>query len=296
MVISQCSTPLHAGLIYAMDRVAGTIETIAFDGTRSVYATGFSTLANAAFDSNGNLFVVDQQAGEVHKFTSDGSRTVFASNLGQPFGIAIAVNGNVFVSDVSASDSKIHLITPNGSQSVFATGFLFAAGLALDIEQNLFVADFNRITKITPDGASTLFSGAPEGAINLAFSLAEELFLTTDQQNIFRYSSSGISSVFGDVPGRSGGIVFDDDGALYVTDRGPMGIGQTSIYRFSPAGERSLYVSGLNDIQGLTYGPRVAIPEPSSLTLLIFIAASTLYSYRRPRLGQKHIVRIVRNT
>ena len=82
------------------------------------------------------------------------------------------------------------------------------------------------------------------------------------------------------VPGRSAGLTFDADGNLYVTDRGPSGIADTTLYKVTPDGVRSTFATELNDTQALAFGPTIGVPEPASFGLIGIGAIVATASHR----------------
>ena len=97
---------------------------------------------------------------------------VTATGLKGPAGMAFNSAGDLFVSDCSVN--FITRITPNGASSVFATGLATPSGLAFDKTGNLFVANFwgNNIEKFTSNGVGSVFATGLNGPMGLAFDSA----------------------------------------------------------------------------------------------------------------------------
>ncbi len=124
-----------AGNLFVSELTTGTVYSIAPNGEKTVYNSGFVNPAGLAFDSAGNFFVSDLSAGKVYKFTAAGVQSTFASFAGAA-GLAFDQAGQLFV--VSNSDGVIVKIGSDGNQSSFASGLSGGALLAFEPEVGKF--------------------------------------------------------------------------------------------------------------------------------------------------------------
>jgi len=152
--------------------------------------------------------------GAVYKYTPAGVQATVLASVVQPRGLAFDCAGNLFVAHTNVDDNgnfvgSILEITPSGVVSTFATGFptnFFLEGLVFDSMGNIFVMGDN---------------------------LSDPNVATT----IFKVSTGGGVSTFGTVPTQGFGLAFDSTGNLFAASSGDQ-----IIYRFTPAGMRSVFV------------------------------------------------------
>ena len=122
-----------------------------------------------------------------------------------------------------------HIVEVNsaGAVSVFTSlpvGAAYASGVAFDQSGNLSASDanMNTISKITPDGAVSLFKllSMPSSPTGLAFDGNGDLYVSSSGANqITKITPSGTESLFAPLPAGSGseGLAFDGSGNLYET-------------------------------------------------------------------------------
>ena len=208
-VILICSSARAQNLFEA----DGNIYEFTSNGVRTTFASGFTGPSSLAFDRTGNLFVADV-SGTIYKFTPAGVRTSFALGLNNPLGLACDSAGNLFVAD--DGDGTIYKFTPQGARSTFASGLSTCSGLAFDRVGNLFVsADFDAVTQ----GVAKVYKFTPEGV-----------------RSIFASGFTGPWS-----------LAFDNAGNLWVADTGDIdGLG-TAIYKVTPSGVRTTFLSWPRD-------------------------------------------------
>jgi sugar lactone lactonase YvrE len=216
-VVLICSSARAQNLFVA----DGNIYEFTSNGVRSTFASGFTGPSSLAFDRTGNLFVADvsvdsnsRTSGTIYKFTPAGVRSTFALGLNNPLGLAFDGAGNLFVSD--DGDGTIYKFTPQGARSTFASGLSTLSGLAFDSVGNLFVsADYDAFTQ----GVAKVYEFTPQG-VRTTF-------------------ASGFTGPWS--------LAFDNAGNLWVADVGDIdGLG-TAIYRVTPQGKKSTFVSWPQD-------------------------------------------------
>ena len=161
----------------------------------------------------------------------------------------VSINGTGF-----DGGGFIYRYAPNGQQSTFAFGLSRPRGVAFDQFGNLFVGNMRcfggtcccqgTIVKISPDGVQSTFATLsqqnfqPEGVAfdqggNL-FVMAIDLTAPNLASTIFKFTSNGVQSTFGSVPGQAFGLAFDSVGNLFAA-------GNSSIYKFTPDGTRTVF-------------------------------------------------------
>jgi sugar lactone lactonase YvrE len=186
-----------------------------------VNLTTGAVIANAA---PGDLFASingtgENGAGFVYYYRPNGLQRIAVSGLSRPRGVAFTRLGNLFVANTTFADvtqtfqASIVKITPDGVQSTVATldGNLFGEDVAFDRAGNLFVV---AIDQSDPNLAST----------------------------IYKFTPSGVQSMFGSLPFQSFGLAFDSSGNLFAACAGiPEVENSASIYKFTPDGTRSVF-------------------------------------------------------
>jgi NHL repeat len=182
-------------------------------------ASGTSARLNAPHALSvldGFLYVADKGNNRIRKvnLTTAAVETVTFTGgaLDGPEGIVAAADGSIYISNTGGNDliQKIEngvIRTYAGSGSGYANGMAAHAkfdnprGMALDGEGNLLVAEGNNnaIRKITPDGWVASLAGATTGGYD---------------------ASKGYTDAIGDEARFNSprGLVFGEDGLLYITD------------------------------------------------------------------------------
>jgi len=198
------------------------------------------------------LFEADRGTGNIYAFTPGGAQSVFASGLGVPFGLAVDSDGNLYVGD--ARGGTVTRITPTGTRTPVVT-LNGPAGMAFDSAGNLYVAQGGfsngNVVKVTPSGAVSVFAAGLVDPWGLAFDGAGNLFVASVGSQsgagfITKITPGGIESTFASGLDPNG-LAFDAAGNLYVSS------GYNSyIYKYTPTGDRSVFVSGASGLAGLS--------------------------------------------
>jgi sugar lactone lactonase YvrE len=256
-------------------------------GSQSTFASGVSRPRGVAFDSAGNLFVSTTaydpnvcpdvlNFGQIVKITPGGVQSVFATMGCDTFpeGLAIDGGGNIFVNVLHNNPPngppsfEIYKFTPGGVQSTFASlPGAVAFGLAFDSAGNLytgitFESGPTQIWRFLPDGTSSVFATASSehSSDDLAFDRFGNLFVST--QNcpepgvILEYAPDGTESTFATGLSSPFGLAFDNAGNLFVAEQ-YCGTGTNDILKFTPAGMRSVFASGITGrLEWLAFRPR----------------------------------------
>lgn len=208
----------RAGAIYVSDGETGRIHRIE-NGAASVFAEGFDTPSQIAFDRNGDLIVADAGAHAIRRVTPGGAVETVAGTLDQsgyadgdaqaalfnaPVGVAVFEN-KIFVADTYNDRIRIiengRVSTVAGGAQGFADGagasarFDTPCGIAATKDGNLIVADANnrRLRIVSPGGETRTLAG--NGTANLKDGMLREAELVQPV-----------------------GVAFNDSGALFVAD------------------------------------------------------------------------------
>lgn len=116
-----------------------------------VIANGFSAPSGLAFDKTGNLYVANYMSNSIERIALDGTRSIFASgaNLRGPIGLVMDDSNNLYVANYNSG--SVIRINAAGISTIVANGFRNPYYLTLDRENNLYVSqqEDNSIVRIT---------------------------------------------------------------------------------------------------------------------------------------------------
>jgi glucose/arabinose dehydrogenase len=182
-------------------------------------AEGLHVISNPAADRDGNLFaMVSGPRGErvpvsIFRIDRDLQVRPFARDLLNVSALAFDRTGTLYAS--SRSEGTVYRVSPEGAISTFAEGMGIATGLAFDAAGNLFVGDRSgTIFKISPD---------------------KEIFVfATLEPSVAAYH-----------------LAFHENGTLLVT--APTTSSNQSIFAIDPAGNKTVFSSGLGRPQGMAF-------------------------------------------
>jgi len=190
--------------------------------------TGLNEPEGMAFDSTGHLYVANFAGNSIEKFSPTGTDlgAFINSGLDGPFALAFDSSGNLYVANAHISNQTlpgyIEKFSPAGADlGVFCNTGADPQYLAFDTTSNLYVstANPNRISKIAPDGTSSIFANffTVSGlSIDSAGNVYASRFSSHD---IVKFSPTG--TFLGGFAGGFGGPtgqVFDAEGNMYVAD------------------------------------------------------------------------------
>jgi len=168
------------------------------------------------------LVAGEMTGGTADRFTADGQKTVLSSTLGQPLGVAIDAAGNVFVAEISGD--RITEISPSGTQHTF-----YQFDSQVDNPEGLTIG--------------------PDGALYVCGTIDNP---TSGVHNVYRIDATGHATVYASVGMQeSGGLVFDADGNLYVSDLYNNG----TLWKVTPDKQVSTFVTGQGYMTGLAIAP-----------------------------------------
>ena len=163
----------------------------------------------------GDLYVTDRSANTVSKITPSGTVTTFASALATPVDIAFDQFGILLVLQVSGG--------PGGN---------------------------GMITQISPGGTKNVFvSSLPSLAGGIRVAPTSHVYVAAGH-NILKYNSAGtFLDTVGSFPNNiAQQLAFDSAGNLFVS-------AGNSVFKITPAGVQSTFLTGLNDSAGIAFDP-----------------------------------------
>ncbi len=186
----------------------GNITEITPGGVQSTFASGIDP-QGIAFNAAGDLFEADYQSGNIYEYAPNGSRTLYATGFSLPLAMTFDSAGNLFIgSGFGNGNGLITEITPGGTRSTFASSLSFPEGIAFNSTGTMFVANngAGNIIEITPGGTQSTFATLSNSALPnlLAFNNAGTLFVTDNSGHIDEFTAGGTESTFAT---QSGGVI-----------------------------------------------------------------------------------------
>jgi len=182
-------------------------------------ADNLHPVANPVVDGEGNIYVTfSGQRGQkvpvsLYRITANYTVKPFVTELVNPTGLALDREGVLYVS--CRHDGTVHRVTPDGRTQRWVEGMGIATGLAFDKSGNLYVGDRSgTIFKISRDREIFVFA--------------------TLEPSIAAYH-----------------LAFSPSDELYVT--GPTISSYDRVYKFTQAGEVTVFYRGLGRPQGLAF-------------------------------------------
>lgn len=280
----------NAFRIDKFDMNGGLVGSI--DTSLSVDTTAYNPYG-LAIDSAGNLYA-SSIGGKIVKYDSDGN---FLADIGSPSNLSFAY--------FLAVDSADRLYASNfgtGSVSVFdsmsgsllntVTGLSQPYGIALDAADNLYVANFGTDNiAIFDDSGSPVSSFALPAGYNptgLAIDGSGQIYVAdyfSKTVRVFDGIGTPSATIGTGTIDNPWGMAFDYASNLYVVNQPDVPPGFVSKYGPSP----SYTYDPLFDPSGLSgpYGIAIAVPEPSTVVLLVGAAGVAGFASLRRRCGRR---------
>jgi uncharacterized protein (TIGR03437 family) len=276
VIITVLNTPGPTGLGFDSSGalyVAGS----SYVGTLSQQTPGIGAAIDIAIDRAGDLFATS--GASVLEIPSGGALSIIAGNGGSPnFGgdglaataarlfspssIALDSAGNWYIADTG--NNRIRMITPAGLITTIAgTGTAGSAGdngpaseaqlnaprgLAFDIFGNLCFADSgnNEVRKITPAGDIVSLAAGLNNPTSVAADQQGSIYIADSGNNrIVQVTASGATSTFAQMD-QPQAVAVDPSGNIVVA-------GASQIWKVTPAGVASAWISGLHSPAGLAF-------------------------------------------
>ncbi|HEX9725164.1 MAG TPA: IPT/TIG domain-containing protein [Vicinamibacteria bacterium] len=208
-------------------------------------------VSNPVFDREGNLFVTfsgsrgQKVPVSVFRIDPKGQVKPFLSEVMNPTGLAFDREGYLYIS--SRQEGAVYRVSPEREVDPVADELGVATGLAFDPEGILYVGDRQgTIFRVERNGEPRSFCQLPPSiaAYHLAFHPSGDLFVTgpslSSIDSVYRIRPDSTVETFCTGFGRPQGLAFDADQNLYVTEALA---GDSGVYRVSPDGEQSCFIS-----------------------------------------------------
>ena len=203
-----------------------------------------------SLDSSGNLYIADfgdflsigdGHLNDVYKMTPDGNVTVYATGFGSASGNAFNSQGILYQADIA--NSAIFKIENNSAILFANTNLANPVGIVFNSIDELFVCNCggNSITKILPDGTTSIFSSSvllncPNG---ITIDENNNLYVSNFYDGgVIKLDLFGNASVLANVPGSNNGHLryCPVDTNIYVCSHG-----SSSVYKVDLSGNVSLF-------------------------------------------------------
>lgn len=205
----------HADTVAVSSMADGKIYYVSAVGSVSALTTINYYPEGVAFGPGSTTIHVANWGGSlINRVTSGGFTSTFVTNIVDPFGLAFDSQTNLFVTCYQLNRVK------KISTAKVVTDFAVvpgAYGLAIDAADTVFASGLSsRITRISKDGASSLFGPPIDGARGLAVDANGCIYVASLSGTITKITQSGAGSVFASGLPATVGIAFDGTGNLYA--------------------------------------------------------------------------------
>jgi hypothetical protein len=151
--------------------------------------------------------------------------------------------GTIFASQ-NLSPGTVFAISPAGAKTPYAPANDEVTSMAVDPAGNLFFAEsigVGTILKRTPAGVQTTFTTVGGSVYGMACDASGALYAASGS-SIYKFSSTGVRTLFAADNNDPAWLAFGPDGSLMVLDRAsPFGM----ITKFSPSGVSSVFASNI---------------------------------------------------
>ncbi|HYG34251.1 MAG TPA: PEP-CTERM sorting domain-containing protein [Clostridia bacterium] len=261
----------HSQIVYVGSSSSSvSVQKIDLDGNKSLFGSGLGPTLTLTLDQQENLYVGD--GGIIYKYTPQGQRTTFTSSgTSGVRGLAFGPDGNLYAGNNGGG--YIGYYNPSGSFLGVYAGASGVTSLAFSPGGDLFYVSGNSVYRT---GQGTAFAGGFSSPQDLTFDLSGNLYVTSSGNNsIYKVTPDGQTSIFANITtvpdlGAPSGIQYLD-GLLYVANSGKGNVLEIDVTDLS---YRKL-------ADGITGANGLAVPEPSSLALLLIGAGALLVRGRR---------------
>ena len=171
-----------AGSLYIADRdnlrlrvvnPAGTISTVAGDGSAGMASSQLSFPSGVAVDNTGSIYISDQDNYRIQEMTASGTMTTLAgigtfgfngdgfpgtsTSIDLPGALALASDGSLYFADTG--NKRVRKLNAQGIVSTVSAAR--AGGLALDSSGNVYLTDagLHEVVRVDPQGRATVIAG-----------------------------------------------------------------------------------------------------------------------------------------
>ncbi len=229
---------------------------VAADPAGNLYLSANNVVREIAVDGT---VTTKAGSGAARYYGGDGG-PANASRMHNPWGIARDDLGNLYVAD--SDNHRIRKIATNGVMSTFAgtgeSGSSITGGLALlaqlngpksvalDSVRNVYVADSgnNRVCKISPGGAISVFVDKLSDPESLAFDSNDSLFIAdTGNNRVLKITAAGILSTVTPAV-KPAGLALDQSGTLFISE-------DVRVSKIAPGAALATVLDGLRNPRGL---------------------------------------------
>ena len=214
-------------------------------------------------DSAGNIYTANDGSNNVSKITPDGVTALLGSTGGGPRAIAVGPEGNVYTANrpnhgclpTPCDSSGLSRITPDGEATtnwVPLPAGSYPVAVAIDSAGNLYTANSgsNNVSKITPDGVSTILGTTGSSPQAIAIDAAGNVYTANGEPdgwggNVSKITPDGVSVTLGVTDGWPSGIALDAAGNVYTSNNTSRSLNASTMFstvtKITPRGVTTVF-------------------------------------------------------